>query len=122
MKQHLIDALNELSALCREKAETWYHNPLTGERIFLNKGERYMLIVTELAEAFEGERKNLMDDKLPLRKAPEVELADALIRIFDYAGEYHYDLGGALAEKLEYNEHRPDHKPTARLGANGKQF
>jgi hypothetical protein len=34
----------------------------------------------------EGERKNLMDDHLPHRRSAEVELADALIRIFDYAG------------------------------------
>ncbi len=39
----------------------------------------------------EGERKDLMDDKLPHRKMAEVELADALIRIFDYAGAYGYD-------------------------------
>ena len=37
-----------------------------------------MLIVSEIAEAMEGERKDLMDDKLPHRKMAEVELADAL--------------------------------------------
>ncbi len=115
-------ALNELSTLCRKEADKWYHNPLTGERIFLNKGERHMLIVSEISEAFEGERKNLMDSHLPNRRSVEVEFADALIRIFDYAGEYNLDLGGALLEKLEYNRKREDHTHTARLGANGKKF
>lgn len=118
----LAEYLNEASKLCRAEADKWYYNLKTGERIQLNKGERYMLIVTEIAEAFEGERKNLMDDKLPHRRMPEVELADALIRIFDYAGEHGYDLGGALIEKLEYNRKREDHTLEARRGPNGKKF
>lgn len=46
------------------------------------------LVSTEIAEATEGERKNLMDDKLPHRRMGEVELADALIRILDLGGRY----------------------------------
>jgi len=46
------------------------------------------LVSTELAEATEGERKNLMDDHLPHRKMGEVELADAIIRLLDLAGRY----------------------------------
>ncbi len=46
------------------------------------------LVSTELAEATEGERKDLMDDHLPDRKMGEVELADALIRLLDLAGRY----------------------------------
>ena len=113
--------LNELSKVCRKEADKWYYDLQTGERIHLNKGERCMLIVTEISEAFEGERKNLMDDKLPHRKMAEVELADALIRIFDYAGEHGYDLGGALVEKLEYNRKRKDHTLEARREPNGKK-
>ena len=114
--------LNVLSTFCRQEADRWYYNPETGERIYLNKGERFALIHSEITEAFEGERKNLMDDHLPHRKMVEVELADALIRIFDYAGEYDLDLGGALIEKLEYNRTREDHTNAARLGTNGKKF
>lgn len=47
-----------------------------------------MLVVTELAEAAEGARKDLMDDHLPHHRMFEVELADALIRLLDMAGAY----------------------------------
>ena len=119
--KYYADTINSLSKLCRERADRWYYDLETGQRLFLNKGERCMLIVTEIAEAFEGERKNLMDDKLPHRKMPEVELADALIRIFDYAGEHGYDLGGAVMEKMEYNLIREDHTIKARRKPNGKK-
>lgn len=54
-----------------------------------------MLVVTEIAEATEGERKDLMDDHLKHRKMGEVELADALIRMLDIGGylDIHYDEG-----------------------------
>lgn len=50
------------------------------------------LVSTEIAEATEGERKNLMDDKLPHRKMGEVELADAIIRLLDMAGRYGWQI------------------------------
>jgi NTP pyrophosphatase (non-canonical NTP hydrolase) len=83
---------------------------------------KLMLVVTELAEAMEGLRKGLMDDKLPHRKMAEVELADALIRIFDLAGVLGYDLGGAVVEKDAYNSIREDHKPGNRMIAGGKAY
>jgi len=46
------------------------------------------LVSTEVAEATEGERKNLMDDKLPHRPMGEVEIADVFIRAADIAGRY----------------------------------
>lgn len=84
--------------------------------------EKLMLCVSELAEAMEGHRKGLMDDKLPHRKMLEVELADEVIRVFDLAGALGLDLGGAIAEKMVYNAHRPDHKPEARAAAGGKAY
>lgn len=87
-----------------------------------NKGELLCLIHSEISECMEGERKGLMDDKLPHRKMAEVELADALIRIFDYAGAYGYDLDGAVAEKRAFNATRADHKAEARLAAGGKKW
>lgn len=58
----------------------WWDNP--NQCIF----QKLQLVSTEIAEATEGERKNLMDDKLPHRKMGEVELADAMIRLLDLAG------------------------------------
>ena len=57
-----------------------------------NKIDRFetamMLVISELGEAMEGDRKNLMDDHLPQYKMFDVELADALIRLLDLAGAY----------------------------------
>lgn len=81
-----------------------------------------MLVVSEVAEAMEGERKNLMDDHIPHRKMAEVELSDALIRIFDYAGGFGYDLQGAFEDKMKYNASRKDHSAEARKADGGKKF
>lgn len=87
-----------------------------------NKAELLCLVHSEISEAMEGIRKDLMDDKLPHRKMVEVELADALIRIFDMAGAFGYDLDGAMHEKFEYNKNRADHKLENRAKDGGKKF
>ena len=87
-----------------------------------NIGELLMLCVSELAEAMEGHRKNLPDDKLPHRSMFEVELADCLIRIFDIAGALNLDLAGAFEEKMAYNATRADHKIEHRLAEGGKKY
>lgn len=81
-----------------------------------------MLIVSEVAEAMEGDRKDLMDDKLPHRKMLEVELADAMIRIADLAGALNLDLGGAIVEKIKFNANRSDHKKENRSADGGKRY
>lgn len=93
----------------------WWDNPR-------EDGTLLMLMVSELAEAMEGCRKNLMDDHLPHRRMEEVELADAVIRILDYAGAKGYDIAGALVEKLVYNRTRADHQRENREKENGKKF
>lgn len=54
--------------------------------------QKCMLIVSEVVEAMEGARKDLMDTHLLHRKMLEVELADALIRVLDLAGKLSLDL------------------------------
>lgn len=115
-------SLNELADEIHANNHRWWHDLETGEKLDRNKGEMLMLIVSEIAEAMEGERKNLMDDHLPHRKMAEVELADAMIRIFDYAGAYGFDLDGAVAEKRAYNAVRKDHTKEARQAAGGKKW
>lgn len=93
-------------------------HPANAKRDVLNL---LCLVHSEISEACEGVRKNLPDDKLPHRSMFEVELADALIRIFDIAGAHNLDLGGAIYEKLNYNQIRPDHKYENRVKGNGKK-
>lgn len=103
----------------------WWTNLQTGQPKTIeevNVAEKLMLIVSEIAEAMEGDRKNLMDDKLPHRKMLEVELADALIRIFDLAGFLKLDLAGATLEKLAFNQSREDHQRANRMAPGGKAY
>lgn len=87
-----------------------------------NVGELLCLVHSEISEAMEGARKVLMDDNLPHRTMLEVELADAVIRIFDISGGLGLDVAGAVAEKLAYNAQRADHKPENRRAEGGKRF
>jgi len=73
----------------------WWTDINTGQPLQRNKGELLMLVITEFAEAVEGIRKNLMDDHLPHRKMEEVEMADAVIRLLDYAGGFGVQLLGS---------------------------
>jgi len=87
-----------------------------------NVGELLALVHSEVSEALEGHRKRLMDDKLPHRTMLEVELADAVIRIFDMAGGLGLDVPGAIAEKLQFNATRHDHQIANRRDVGGKRF
>lgn len=88
-------SLNEWSAYCHSIAKEkgfWEK-----ER---NTGEALMLIVTEIAEAMEGYRKQDHDN---FRE----ELADAYIRLFDLCGGMGIDIEKEIASKCEKNKARP---------------
>jgi NTP pyrophosphatase (non-canonical NTP hydrolase) len=97
--------LNIYAAICRKANDKWLRNPQTG--VERNKDELLTLIASKISKAIEGERKDLMDDKLPHRRMVEVELADALICIFAYAGANGLDLNGAFQEKIQHHRKRP---------------
>jgi NTP pyrophosphatase (non-canonical NTP hydrolase) len=109
--------LTELSRNIHSKnvEKGWYSTPR-------EDGTLIALMHSELSEALEGLRKNLQDDKLPHRKAAEVELADLAIRLLDFCGYKSYDIQGAIDEKLSYNETRYDHSLESRSSENGKKF
>lgn len=66
----------------------WWTDLKTGDDLHNKRsvGELLALVHSELSEALEASRKNLMDDKLPHRYGIEVELADVLLRILDIIG------------------------------------
>lgn len=114
--------LNDYANECHSANDKWWRNPATGERIERNFGELIALCHSELSEALEGNRKNLMDTHLQSRRMDEVELTDCLIRIFDLAGSKGMDLQGAYEEKMAYNARRNDHTHEARLAPGGKAY
>lgn len=113
-----------LQKLCHGLAHQagWWTDINTGKPLKRNKGEMLCLIHSEISEAMEGARKNIKDDHLPEYSMEEVELADALIRIFDYAGGHGLNIADAFVEKLLYNTNRADHKIENRVKEGGKQF
>lgn len=118
--------VSELQRLCHQRAHDagWWDDAMKiapeHRKYFL--ASRYALIHSEITEGFEGLRKDKADDHLPHRPSEEVELADAVIRIMDYAGFNNFDLAGAIAEKLAYNANRQDHSREARAADGGKKL
>jgi NTP pyrophosphatase (non-canonical NTP hydrolase) len=112
--------LNELrdEAFAYAEKRGFHKNPI-------NFGERLMLVVSELSEALEADRRGVytidenivreFGEHLPTKKQYETivrgtiqeELADAIIRIADIAGIYGFDLDWHVAAKMAYNKTRP---------------
>ena len=122
MSDSYEDMINDLASVTHGHNEKWWVDLETGEPLKRNVGEMLMLCVSELSEAMEGHRKGLMDDHLLHRSMIEVELADCMIRILDLSAGLGLDLGGAIAEKLAYNQQRADHKPENRRKPGGKKY
>lgn len=88
--------------------------PISSQKV----SEKLMLVVDEVAEAHEEVRKGRLYDVIHYEGAKPcglpIELADAVIRIFDLAMALDINIEQAISEKMEYNRTRP-HK-------HGKQF
>ena len=118
----LIKGIEAGMRLASRTARKWYFDPKTGKPIERNFGEVVALMHSELSEALEAHRKNLMDDKLPHRTGVEAEFADTIIRIFDTAAKLKLKLPIVIVEKNRFNRTRKDHKAMNRVVAGGKAY
>lgn len=98
-----IDIINSLIKKAHQNAVA--HGWWEEERSF---GELIALMHSELSEALEYDRKgNGQSDHIPEFTGVEEELADVVIRIFDYCGRKNLRLGEAVIAKMKFNESRP---------------
>lgn len=118
--EHLVEVLNEcrltleegddvdfiasFSALA-DRANVNAHNKGFYEKP-QETGTRLMLMVTEIAEACDADRKDLRDDKIPEFLGLEAELADCIIRIMDFSAEKDLRVAEAVVAKMKFNKTR----------------
>lgn len=65
------------------------------------------LMVSELGEACEGERKDLQSEKIPGFTNAEEEYADLVIRLMDMAHARGLRIAEAVVAKMDHNATRP---------------
>ena len=91
------------------KAEAYSNAERKGfHDLTITHGEYIALIHSELSEGLQALRdENPPDKHCPKYSSLEIELADAVIRIMDYAADRKLDIAGAIIDKMEYNTTRP---------------
>jgi NTP pyrophosphatase (non-canonical NTP hydrolase) len=97
-----VESWNDMQKKVNQTAHDkgWYEKPA-------ENGTRLMLMVSEIAEAMEADRKDLQDDKIPEFLGLEAELADCVIRIMDFSEQNNLRLAEAILAKAAFNKSRP---------------
>jgi hypothetical protein len=86
-------------------------------------GLKLALVMGELGETLEAVRKNIgPDSHIPQFTAEEAEVADAVIRLMNYATDRKLRLAEAIVAKNEFNRNRQDHSKAGRAAEHGKKF
>ena len=103
-RKYINDYVNESYQNAKEKG--WHEQPRS-------IGDLICLMHSELSEALEEYRNGhtpaevyFNDSKPEKPEGIPVELADCVIRIFDFCGKYSIDLESVLNQKMEYNSTR----------------
>jgi hypothetical protein len=117
--------LNRLARSIREENATkGFHRPVLDSDDVLMTVRRLMLVVTECSEAVEELRKgrkpnevyysdytfvdnNGMTQTLNKPEGFGIEVADAIIRLFDVAGATGLNIGDLVLQKIQFNRLRP---------------
>lgn len=126
----LQGAVQKAVNACHDSAHAsgWWTNLSTGEQMnTIQRGiaDLYLLMISEVVEAYEGHRKdNKPDEHLPQYRSKDVEIADAFIRVCDYMGQRMKEgapMQQIVCDKLQYNMRRQDHKLDNRKKDGGKK-
>ena len=101
-----MKTIRELQSEAHQNAlgKGWWNKPVSFGDLISN-------MHAELSEAFEEYRKGKSVNEIYTSEGgkPEgipVELADCVIRIFDFCGQYDIDLNDVIIKKMEYNRTR----------------
>lgn len=92
IRQAFSDLTRYIAANNRNKGFNWKREDFPKASV---------LMISEIIEAVDEDRRFGKDTKIT------EELADAIIRILDFAGQMDWDIGSSLLNKVEYNKQRP---------------